>query len=113
MIRIIHLDMFNLDVAVFRSEKARHKELTRQGCTDLNEHIGAALSSAHRDYSADGTVRLSLVIKKAATKATWAHECCHMADFIATYTGIPISEEATEFRAYLVGYLFARLEELL
>ena len=112
VIGVIHLDIFNLDVAVFRTEKARIKELEKQGCVTI-AHTPAAIASAHLDLTGDGAPRFSMVIKKHATKATWAHECTHIADMVMQTLGIPTGHKNTEVRAYLVGHLFAHLEGML
>lgn len=110
--KIIPVDVFNLEVAVFRSESARVKCLRKEGCSP-DDHDQSAIASAHVDLAGDGSPRLSLVIKPHAAKATWAHECSHMADFICNLLGIPISLKNTETRAYLVQHLFAGLEKAL
>lgn len=109
MAGVIAIDLFSIDVAIFRSEKARHKVLRKQGCDDLDRHSDAALASAHRDFTASGQVRFSMVIKPEASLGTWAHECSHMADFILDHFHIPLGIENTEIRAYLIGYLFDNL----
>jgi len=106
----IPLDMFNLGVAVFRSETKRLAVLQKQGCVDLERQNDSALASAHMDYTSDGAIRLSMVIKPGATRSTWAHECSHIADFAMEYLGIPPGVESTEVRAYLVGHLFWHLD---
>ena len=112
-LHLIPLEMFCLDVAVFASEDERIETLTAQGCDDLTRHSDAALSSAHQDFTRDGNIRLAMVIKPEATKATWAHECVHVADFVIDYLGLPTSVEGTEVRAYMVGYLFSRLQKIM
>lgn len=112
MIGTIPIDIFNLDVAVFAAEQDRLAALRDEGCVDLTEHKEAALSSAHMDFTEAGSIRLSMVIKPVATKATWAHECVHIADYVMDYLSLPPGVENTEIRAYLVGHLFSRLEEM-
>jgi hypothetical protein len=112
MIGIIPLDVFNLDVAVFADDAARCAALREEGC-DVSEHDEDCLASAHIDTAGDGSTRLSMVIKPVAAKATWAHECVHIADFVMNRLGIPMGVENTEIRAYLTGHLFAGLEGLL
>jgi hypothetical protein len=112
MIGSIPIDVFNINVAVFASDADRVACLKEEGC-DPVEHDIAALASAHMDEKPNGGARFSLVLKPDATKATWAHECSHMADFICHRLGMPISFDATEVRAYLIGHLFAHLEEML
>lgn len=112
MIGIIPLDVFNLEVAVFADDAARCAALREEGC-DVPEYDQAALASSHLDAAGDGSPRLSMVIKPVATKATWAHECVHIADFVMHHLGIPMGVENTEIRGYLTGHLFAGLEEML
>jgi hypothetical protein len=112
MIGIIPLDVFCLDVAVFGSEEDRLAELRDQGCSDLTEHSASALASTHMDFTDEGSVRLSMGIQPVATRATWAHECVHVADFVMHYLKLPPGVKNTEIRAYLVGRLFAGLEEM-
>lgn len=109
---VIPIDLFNMDVGVFTNDSSRVNTLLQEGC-DAELWDPAALASAHRDTTRDGYPRLSLVIKPEATRATWAHECSHMADFLCDALGLPISLEATEVRAYLVGHLMAGLEDIL
>lgn len=109
----IPLDIFCLGVAVFTSEDDRLATLADQGCEDLTRHADAALASAHLDSTAEGAPRLSMVIKPRATKATWAHECVHIADFVMGHLSLPAGVENTEIRAYMVGHLFAGLQRIL
>lgn len=109
---IIRLDVFNLEVAVFDSEDDRIECLKDQGCTDLTRHTDAAIASAHLDVTESGSPRISMVIKPRATKATWAHECVHVADFVIDLLRLPTGLENTEIRAYLVGHLFAGLQDI-
>lgn len=112
MIGVIDLAVFNLNVAVFGSNEDRVAALRDEGC-DVSGHDVACLASAHMDVVGDGSIRLSLVIKPVATKATWAHECVHIADFVMDRLGIPMGVENTEVRGYLVGHLFASLDEMM
>lgn len=109
---VIRLDIFCLDVAVFDNEDDRLACLRDQGCNDLTRHVEAAFASAHRDVTADGDVRLSMVIKDPRHKATWAHECVHIADFVMDYLSLPSGVENTEVRAYMVGHLFGGLQDI-
>lgn len=110
--QIITVDIYNMDVGVFTNDKERVATLAKEGC-DVEPWDQAALASAHLDTTSDGFPRFSLVVKPEATRATWAHECSHMADFMCDVLGLPISLEATEVRAYLVGHFMAGLEEIL
>jgi len=110
--RLIPVDVFNMDVAVFSTDQSRGATLRSEGC-DADEWTEAALASAHRDETTDGYPRFSFVIKSDATQATWAHECSHMADFMCETLGIPICMETTEVRAYLIGHFMAHLGEIL
>lgn len=109
---MIRLDIFNLDVAVFDNEDDRIACLTDQGCNDLTRHTDAAYASAHLDSTASGSPRLSMVIKPHASKSTWAHECVHIADFVMDHLSLPSGVENTEIRAYMVGHLFAGLQDI-
>lgn len=111
-VTVIPVDVYSIDVGVFRDDKSRVATLKSEGC-DAESWENAALASAHLDRTEDGYPRFSFVIKPEATRATWAHECSHMADFICDALGLPISLEATEVRAYLVGYLMASLEDII
>lgn len=105
------VDVYNMDVSVFTTDADRVAVLRKEGC-DVEKWNASAIASAHADTLPDGHPRFSFVIKPEATRATWAHECSHMADFFCDILGLPISLEATEVRAYLVGYFMARLEEI-
>lgn len=111
-VNVISVDVYNMDVGVFTTDEARVSTLKQEGC-DAEPWNNAALASAHIDTTTDGYPRFSFVIKPQATRATWAHECSHMADFLCDTLGLPISLEATEVRAYLVGHLMAGLEDIL
>ncbi len=111
-VQIIPVDVYNMDIGVFTDDKSRVATLRQEGC-DAERWTDAALASAHVDQTQDGYPRFSFVIKPEATRATWAHECSHMADFMCDALGLPISLEATEVRAYLVGHFMAGLEEIL
>lgn len=108
MIGLIPLDIYNLEIAVFADDAERVELLATEGC-DAEPWDSAALASAHLDETSDGYPRISMVIKPEATVATWAHECSHAADFVCDVLGLPISLEATEVRAYLIGHLMAGL----
>jgi hypothetical protein len=112
VIGIVSLDVFFLNVAVFSDDQSRCAALREEGC-DVSEHDVSCLASAHIDTAGDGSTRLSMVIKPKATKATWAHECVHIADFVMNRLGIPMGVRNTEIRAYLVARLFAGLEEMM
>lgn len=109
----IDLDIFSIEVAVFATEDDRIKGLAELGMDDLARHTDAAFASAHRDVSSGGDVRFSMVIKPEATQATWAHECVHMADFVMDHLHLPMGVKNTEIRAYLVGHLFSRLQDIM
>lgn len=111
-IQIIHVDLFNFDVAVFGSDEDRLRVLKDEGC-DAEPWEQSAIASAHIDTLSNGSPRFSFVIKSEATRATWAHECSHMADFFCDTLGIPIDLNNTEIRAYLVGHFMAGLEDIL
>ena len=108
---LIHLEIFNLDVAVFGRDADRVKVLRGEGCSP-DSADPAAIASAHLDFTQSGSPRLSMVIKPEATRATWAHECVHIADFVMNLVGIPMGVENTEVRAYMVGHLFGQLERI-
>lgn len=110
--KVIHLDIFHLEVGVFTSDKDRRKFLRGQGI-EAEKHSNAAFASAHMDVDPNGRAFFSMVIKPEATKATWAHECVHIADFVMDRLGIPTDVSNTEVRAYIVGRLFAGLQEVL
>ena len=112
MIGIIPLDVFCLNVAVFADDESRCAALREEGC-DVSGHDQDCLASAHIDTAGDGSTRLSMVIKPVTTKATWAHECVHIADFVMNRLGVPMGVRNTEIRAYLVAHLFAGLEEMM
>lgn len=112
MIGVIYIDVFNIQVAVYAKDKDRRKELRKKGF-NADNHDEACLASAHMDMGPDGRAWFSMVIKPEATRATWAHECVHIADFLMERVGIPSSTENTEVRAYLVGHIFARLDEMM
>lgn len=112
MIGLIPLDVYNLEVAVFDNDAERVQVLQSEGC-DAEPYDDAALASAHLDNTPDGYPRLSFVIKPEAGLGTVAHECSHIADFVCHALSLPISLEATEVRAYLVGYLFDCLQKML
>lgn len=109
--KTIHVDVFNLAIAVFRSDKARVKHLIKNGF-NATAHDNRAIASAHVDTTSNRFC-LSFVIKKDASKSVWVHECSHMADFICDILGVPISLKNTEIRAYLIQHLFSELEKAL
>lgn len=109
---VIPLDLFHLEVAVFDRDKDRRKFLRSVG-VGAEKHTAAAFASAHMDCGEDGVAWFSMVIKPDATKATWAHECVHIADFVMDRLGIPTDATNTEIRAYIVGRLFSGLEEIM
>lgn len=109
----ISVDVYNLDVGVFSSHAARIKFLRKQGCSDPAGLNCNGLAGAGLDEADDGRYLLTIVITEKAGMAEWAHECSHIADFICDVVGVPISLEATEARAYLVGHIFAGLQDIL
>lgn len=105
---LIHLEIFNLDVAVFGRDADRVKVLRGEGCSP-DSADPAAIASAHLDFTQSGSPRLSMVIKPEATRATWAHECGHIADFVMNLVGTLGCREHRDKGLY-GGHLFARLE---
>lgn len=111
-IGFIDIDVFNLQVAVFSKNKSRLKMLRKQGCNDPSASDEGAFASAHLDF-VNGSARLSMVLKPAASKSSWAHECSHIVDFIFNFLGIPPGIESTEIRSYLLGHLWSGLEKIM
>lgn len=109
---VIDLDVFNLQVGVFRTDADRVQVLTDLGVEAVMADA-AAWATAHMDTGPDGHGWFSMVIKDEATSATCAHECVHIADFVMDHLGIPTGAENTEVRAYLVGHLFSCLQEIM
>ena len=109
----IDLNIFNMQVAVFTTDEDRVAFMHQHGAVNAAPHDPAAIASAHIDEMPDGSPRLSMVLKPHATTATWAHECSHVADFVCDILHIDLSMATTEVRAYLVGYLMARLNDIL
>ena len=113
LLGVIHLDVFHLQVGVFRTLAACRSYLADQGVAVEWEDDRPVFGQATRDHAPDGTAWFSLVITEEATKATWAHECVHMADWVMDRLGIPTGAENSEVRGYLTGHLFAGIEEML
>ena len=113
MIGLIPLDIYNLEIAVFDDEDERQSVALGEGCIDPVGFNREAIAACYRDVTESGAPRFSLVIKPHAGMSTWAHECSHMADMICDYLDMPISLKATEVRAYLVGYIFGCLQDLM
>ena len=106
--KAINVDLFNVEVAVWRTDKQRRKFLRSHG-VKIERHNDACFSSAHMDVGPDGVAWFSMVIKDGATMATLAHECVHIADWLMDRFGIPTDVTNTEIRGYIVGHLFAGL----
>lgn len=108
----ISVDVFNIEVGVFDSDAERVRALANVGVQAEPADV-AAWSTAHKDVGPDGRAWFAMVIKPEATRATWAHECVHLSDWIMDHIGVPTDAANTEIRAYLVGHLFAGLEAML
>lgn len=108
----ITVDVFNIHVGVFRDDAMRVKALADAG-VKAHPAEDAAWATAHRDIGPDGHAWFAMVIKPEANRATWAHECVHLADWIMDHIGAPTDAANTEVRAYLVSHLFAGLEAIL
>ena len=106
----IDVDVFGVQVGVFGDDQHRIAVLEAHG-VETPPASAAAFATAHMDVGVDGKAWFGLVIKPEATRATWAHECVHIADFVMDHIGIPTGVKNTEVRAYLVGHLFAGLED--
>jgi len=113
VIGVVRLDVFNLDIAVFDNDAERVEVALLEGCVDAEPQNSAAISSAHRDVTSSGEMRMSVVLKPRATYATWAHEAVHLADFVMDGMGMPTDVTNTELRAYLVGHIVACLHEIM
>jgi hypothetical protein len=110
---VIHLDVFHVQVGVFKSDKKRRQHLKKYGFAGkIERNEPACFGSTHLDIDDTGRGWFSMVIKPVANQSTWAHECSHMADFLMDRLGIPTDVSNTEVRAYLVGRLFSGLEEV-
>ena len=68
---VIPVDVYNIDVGVFRDDRSRVATLKSEGCA-AEPWDDASLASAHLDRTEDGYPRFSFVIKPEATRATWA-----------------------------------------
>lgn len=108
----ISVDVFNIEVGVFHDDAERVRALADVG-VQAEPAGGAAWATAHKDVGPDGHAWFAMVIKPEATRATWAHECVHLSDWIMDHIGAPTDASNTEVRAYLVGHLFAGLEAML
>lgn len=106
-VKIIHVDVFNFQVAVFASNDLRVEHLKALGVTQISDHDLAAHGTAHVDRDDDGRTWFSMVLPPAASIPTMAHECVHIADWLMETLGIPSDAHNTEVRAYLVGHLLA------
>lgn len=110
MTQHLNLDMFDMHIPVFTSDKKRVRYMERKGC--IPEPIQAKFRGAVPiDYDSDGTPMLSMILPKDAKISTWAHECTHVADLVMDYLGIPTGVKNTEVRAYIVSHLMDQLEK--
>lgn len=102
---VVFVDVFNIQIGVFRSQKKCRKYLADLGCV-IDPVTGAHHGIARVDEGNGGEEWFSLIITKSARDGTLVHECVHMADFIMESLGIPTGVENTEIRAYLTQHIF-------
>jgi hypothetical protein len=106
---VIDLDVFDVQVAVYTDAAQRRDSLEAVG-VKADEYPAGSWATAHKDIGQDGVAWFSMVIKPEASRATWAHECVHIADFVMDHLGMPTGVKNTEVRGYIVGHLFASLD---
>lgn len=108
-IGLIDLSIFRQTIPVFISEEDHVHEARARGLNAVAVS-GPWDAMACEDVHENGTKSFCLVIPPEATQSTWAHEAVHIADMLMDYVGIPCDANNTEIRAYLVGYIFERLD---
>ncbi len=103
----IDLDIYRQTILVFRDAENLRKYFIEQGGNppECPQFADAALY--HCDL--DGFFQVALHIPKDALIGHIAHEATHAADILCDYLGLPISCEATEVRAYMVGHIVHEL----
>ena len=102
---VIPLHIFKIDVAVFDNIADHKLAMKKHNIPDWDYEEIPCTGSAHYMKDKDGFPYYSMVISKNSSVGTWAHEACHIADFIMEHVGIPFNADNTEIRAYMVGFM--------
>lgn len=106
--KLISIDVFHLDIAVFYTNEERVKHLTALGYDLEDEDVGAHDGLACTNTHPDGQAAFTMVIPRDAEDRIFVHESVHMADHIMDWLGILPD---TEVRAYMTDYIFTEIRK--
>lgn len=109
---VIIIDVFSMQIPVFLNQEDKNHTLASRGFTSFQLH-SPIHGAACRDYCDDGSSLISLIIPPNSEPSTWAHEAVHVADFIMDTLGMDMELGNTETRAYITGYVFNRVSEIM
>lgn len=108
---VISMDLYDRDIGVFKSSE-KHNEYFYSLCGEVLPPMPANSGArAHYTVDSEGQEYLSMIIPNKKNIGHVAHEASHIADFFCHMAGLPISYEATEVRAYIVGYIVQQIAD--
>ena len=111
---IIELDVFDLQIAIFKSLKHYVKYFKKVLKLNIKQKKKDKYSS--RGYAMfeviDGVKWHSFILPDNAKPETIVHEISHMTDLILHYNDIPSGIKNTELRAYISECLFRQISNI-
>lgn len=110
----IDIDVFHTYVPIFLSDNDRLRSLASYGIS-ASPIDGAHMGAVTEDFDSQGGSCLSLILTPAGAlkRSTWVHEAVHIADLMMERMGMPSTIENTETRAYIVGFVYDQIDEIL
>lgn len=111
-IGMIDLDIYGIQIPVFIDMKSRNEAIKSIGIEPKDFDTPFYGLACYEDHP-DGSSILSLVLTPESNLQTWSHEASHLTDFVFDMVGISTSLECTEPRAYMLGYIVARIAEIM
>lgn len=110
----IEIEIFRMAVPVFISEADRVAYLNfhKASYAPMTPEQRAAALAGWALYP-DQSKLIFMVLPVGVPQSTWVHEASHVVDFVFEHLGIDTGIEVTEVRAYMLGHIFASIEDIM
>jgi hypothetical protein len=115
--KMVSIDLYNVDICLFFSPEGADLYLHTVHGTDAHTYQkafddgGATKAIAFKDQAESGLVCLGMILPEPPDGGLLAHECLHIVDFICDEVGIDFAMETMEPRAYLLHYIFDKVQD--
>lgn len=111
---LLTADVYSLEVPVFLSIEKHKAFLTSEGIPLGTYPTHSVRGLACWDTNPKGFRIWTVYINPDLAGAdTWVHELSHIIDMVFDHLSIDPGIQTTEPRSYLIGHLFAQLEEIM